>query len=402
MIPSISPLSPGTTWGPLIFVLAVSAIKDAIEDIIRWRSDSEVNNREYEVLRDGKFSKLRNKEIKVGDVVCIHRDEEAPADAVILLTSDDDGIAYVDTANLDGETNLKPYKARPETKTLSYRQLKRMSARISATVNNANLYKFQGNLEIMPNNRFEEAYAAGDDDDSDSDDETSPKPLELPGHNQAEMEPLKHKKKGSKDGVYPYYGQKLPLDEKNLLLRGARLRNTKYCYAGIVYAGLETKMQLNANSPPSKFSMTDTLLNRVVIIVFCFKILACAGCAIASTLFEAQFAPRGSLNYLPTNDSPVWRGFLSFWSYFAVFSVRSNPLLTHSFEPLGLELVPFMTPFSTLFLPQQSIFLSTNTDTLCSSSSPLHFLFSIHSRIVALNFGIDSTSFPSLVSSLLR
>lgn len=303
--------------------MAVSAIKDAIEDIIRWRSDSEVNNREYEVLRDGKFSKLRNKEIKVGDVVCIHRDEEAPADAVILATSDDDGIAYVDTANLDGETNLKPYKARPETKNLSYRQLKRLSARVSATVNNANLYKFQGNIEITPNDRFDEAYAAGDDEDSDSDDENSSKLLELPGHNTAEMKPLKSKKKH--DGsAFPYYGQKLPLDEKNLMLRGARLRNTKYCYAGIVYAGLETKMQLNANSPPSKFSMTDTLLNRVVIIVFCFKILACIGCAIASTLFESQFAPRGSRNYLPTNDSPVWRGFLSFWSYFAVFSVRST------------------------------------------------------------------------------
>lgn len=309
LIPSISPLSPGTTWGPLIFVLAVSAIKDAIEDIIRWRSDSEVNNREYEVLRDGKFVKLRNKHVQVGDIVCIHRDEEAPADCVILSTSDPDGIAYVDTANLDGETNLKPYKARPETKQLSRRQVKRVTAKISATVNNPNLYKFQGNIEITPNDRFDAAM----NDDEDNMDET-----EDAGADSVQM------KKITADGEYPFYGQKLSLDEKNLMLRGARLRNTKYCYAGVVYAGLETKMQLNANNPPSKFSMTDALLNRVVIVVFCFKILACIGCAVANTLFELQYAPRGSENYLQTDDNPVWRGFLSFWSYFAVFSVRAS------------------------------------------------------------------------------
>lgn len=321
LIPSISTLSPGTTWGPLIFVLAVSAIKDGIEDLIRWRSDSEVNNRPYEVLRDGKFAKLRNKEIRVGDVVCIHRDEEAPADAVILSTSDDDGIAYVDTANLDGETNLKPYKARNETKTFSRRLIKRLTGHISATVNNANLYKFQGNLEITPNDQFNNAWAtrnADENDDESSSDDDQAKFLELPGHD-TESEPLTNMA-GKSGPQYPFFGQKLPLDEKNLLLRGARLRNTKYCYATIVYAGSETKMQMNANSPPSKFSMTDMLINRVAITVFCFKIIACAGCAIANTLFESQFAPRGSYSYLPVSDSPVYRGFLSFWSYFAVFS----------------------------------------------------------------------------------
>lgn len=262
-------------------------MKDAIEDIIRWRSDSTVNNREYEVLREGKFVKVKNKEVVVGDIVCLHRDEEAPADAVILCTSDPDGIAYVDTANLDGETNLKAYKSRPETKTFTRKQVKRLKAKISATVNNPNLYKFQGNLEIFEDQDFAAVTS-----------------------NKGEG-----KEKGNS-----IFGRKLALDEKNLILRGARLRNTKECYAGVVYCGAETKVQLNANNPPSKFAMTEHIINRVVITIFCFKILACIGCTLANFLFERQYAPPGAWTYLPTDGSAIWRGFLTFWAYFALFS----------------------------------------------------------------------------------
>jgi magnesium-transporting ATPase (P-type) len=281
LIPSITPFNPATTWGPLIFVLAVSAVKDAIEDIGRWRSDNQVNNREVEVLRNGKFVKVRNKEVCVGDVVCVKRDEECPADAVILATSDPDGIAFVDTANLDGETNLKSYKSRPETKMLKRKELKRLSFKISATINTPNLYKFQGNIELIP-----------------------PASEEV-----AALNP-----------EYVAVGGKLALDEKNLLLRGSRLRNTKECYAGVVYAGLETKVQLNANNPPSKFAMTEKIINRVVLTIFTFKMLACAGCGLANFLFERQYAPQGASIYLPTDGSPVWRGFLTFLAYFALFS----------------------------------------------------------------------------------
>ena len=287
-------------------MLAVSAVKDAIEDIGRWRSDNQVNNREVEVLRDGKFVKIANKHVMVGDIVCVNRDEESPADAVILCTSDPDGIAYVDTANLDGETNLKPYKARPETKTLSRKMVKRLHAKVSATLNSPNLYKFQGNLELIPNDEVLEAQRRLSRDSMDVRGESGENAGVGSGGN------------GQPQFVFPK--EKLALDEKNLLLRGARLRNTKQCYAGVVYAGLETKVQLNANNPPSKFAMTERIINRVVLAIFTFKILACTGCAIANYLFERQNAAAGMNTYLATDGSAIWRGFLTFWSYFALFS----------------------------------------------------------------------------------
>jgi P-type E1-E2 ATPase len=46
-------------------------------------------------------------EIKVGDIIKVNNEEFLPADLVILSTSDSKGSCYIETKNLDGETNLK-------------------------------------------------------------------------------------------------------------------------------------------------------------------------------------------------------------------------------------------------------------------------------------------------------
>ena len=47
------------------------------------------------------------KKLEVGDVVLLRENEQVPADIVVLSTSDPDHMCYLETKNLDGETNLK-------------------------------------------------------------------------------------------------------------------------------------------------------------------------------------------------------------------------------------------------------------------------------------------------------
>ena len=44
---------------------------------------------------------------QVGDIVEVVRDGESPADLLLLASSSEDGVCYVSTMNLDGETSLK-------------------------------------------------------------------------------------------------------------------------------------------------------------------------------------------------------------------------------------------------------------------------------------------------------
>ncbi|XP_050716966.1 phospholipid-transporting ATPase IF-like [Eriocheir sinensis] len=206
-----SPVSPMTSILPLVFVVSVTAVKQAYEDWLRHREDNKVNNSPATVLRDGEVKEVRNQDIVVGDVVKVEDEEGFPCDLLLLLSSNPEAKCEVTTANLDGETNLKTFVCPGETQHLQTPEdLSDMRAVVECQLPHANLYDFKGRLDVYRGNERPDTTSLATD---------------------------------------------------NLLLRGARLRNTPWVYGLAVYTGKDTKMALNLKMTSAKFSTVEKTMN---------------------------------------------------------------------------------------------------------------------------------------------
>uniref|UniRef100_A0A8C6UFJ9 Phospholipid-transporting ATPase n=1 Tax=Neogobius melanostomus TaxID=47308 RepID=A0A8C6UFJ9_9GOBI len=87
-IPDVSPTGRWTTLVPLLFILVVAAVKEIIEDLKRHNADSIVNK----------------KECQGTTVLCLI---SCKCLSPLHPNSEPQGMCYIETSNLDGETNLK-------------------------------------------------------------------------------------------------------------------------------------------------------------------------------------------------------------------------------------------------------------------------------------------------------
>ena len=92
-----------------------------------------------------------------GDIIKIRKEEEFSCDAVIINSSNSGGYLYLDTKNLDGETNLKEKMSLEDLKEFSMNDedLRSMRGMIETTVSDANLNEWAG---IMTYNEMSEVY----------------------------------------------------------------------------------------------------------------------------------------------------------------------------------------------------------------------------------------------------
>ncbi|XP_064404646.1 probable phospholipid-transporting ATPase IA isoform X2 [Halichondria panicea] len=232
-IPGISPTGRYTTIVPLTMVLLVIAVKEIIEDMRRWRADNKVNNSKTGVLRNDMFETLHWKKLVVGDIVRVENGQFFPADLVLLSSSEPQGICYVETSNLDGETNLKIRQAHTATVgRKTERDLAVVEGLVECEGPNNRLYEFTGNINLSE--------------------------------------------------------QLEPIQADQVLLRGSQLRNTDWVAGLVIYTGHESKLLQNATSAPLKRSRMDQVTNRQVIFLVCIlvslSILSSIGMAIWNSI----------------------------------------------------------------------------------------------------------------------
>uniref|UniRef100_A0AAQ5X5R4 Phospholipid-transporting ATPase n=1 Tax=Amphiprion ocellaris TaxID=80972 RepID=A0AAQ5X5R4_AMPOC len=146
-IPDVSPTGRWTTLVPLLFILVVAAVKEIIEDLKRHNADNVVNKKECQGIENASSFILSVTEnlllylVWCGSITfsLLYCDITTSVCILSLRNSEPQGMCYIETSNLDGETNLK------------IRQGLQMTAdikEIDSLIPNRHLYEFVGNIRL--------------------------------------------------------------------------------------------------------------------------------------------------------------------------------------------------------------------------------------------------------------
>ena len=208
MIPGWSTTGNYTTIIPLSFFLSLAMAREGYDDYRRHKQDKVENLKRTRVFKPttasmGVYNDAVNGEevwadtiwydVRVGDIVRVDKDEWVPADLLLLQSTGTNGVAYLESAALDGETTLKNRLAIPTIAKhcTSATDLANLRATLTCEHPNQDLYNFQGRIEID--------------------------------------------------------GQVLPLSNHDIMYRGTILRNTPSVFGLVIFTGEESKIRMNAS-----------------------------------------------------------------------------------------------------------------------------------------------------------
>jgi magnesium-transporting ATPase (P-type) len=141
----------------------------------------------------------------------MENDQFVAADILLLSSSEPNGLCFIETAELDGETNLKIKQCLVETAAMGQRE--------------DLLWEFNGEIICEPPNNLLNKF----------------------------------------EGTLIWKNQRFPLDNEKVLLRGCVLRNTQWCYGLVIFAGKDTKLMQNSGKTKFKRTNIDKLLNFIII-----------------------------------------------------------------------------------------------------------------------------------------
>ncbi|KAI0883071.1 phospholipid-translocating P-type ATPase [Annulohypoxylon maeteangense] len=358
LIPGLSTTGSFTTLIPLLIFVSISMAKEGFDDYRRYVLDKtenlapawvldpertvEKNNKgpkgffgmklggkkpvEEEMTElqdvgrrqdDPVWSSIQWQDLRVGDVIKLQRDQSVPADIIILHATGHNGIAYIETMALDGETNLKSKQAcsllakRCDT----IENLRRCPAEVVCEDPNVDLYNFEGRVTLD--------------------------------------------------------GETRPLTTSDVVYRGSILRNTDELVGLVINTGEECKIRMNANrNVRAKAPKIQGLLNRIVILLVLVVLALTVGCMGGYYIWRNAYERHAP--YLKDATVPfahIWFGFI----------IAFNTLIPLSLY-VSLEIIKvgqfFMLDDVEMYDPETDTPMVVNTTTILENLGQVNYIFS--------------------------
>ncbi|XP_076206227.1 phospholipid-transporting ATPase VB isoform X1 [Aptenodytes patagonicus] len=271
-VPVVNAFQPEVSVIPICIIMAITAIKDAWEDFRRYKLDKEINHMGCYIYSREERAYVEKcwKDVRVGDFVQLQCNETIPADILLLYSSDQNGICHLETANLDGETNLK----------------QRQVVMGFSSQNTLFEPEFFQNTIIceMPNNDLNKFKGY----------------MEQPNH------------------------ERIGFNIESLLLRGCTIRNTEAAIGIVIYAGHETKAMLNNSGPRYKRSKIERRMNTDIFLCVGLLFVMCLVGAVGHGIWTGNFSEHPPYDVPDENGnflSPVLAGFYMFLTMIILLQV---------------------------------------------------------------------------------
>ena len=307
---------------PLSVVILVNSIKDFYEDWRRKKSDDEENNRKVEVydLDKKAFVLKKWKDIFVGNIVKIKKNEYFPADCVLISSSDRKSHnCFVETKNLDGETNLKIKKSINHF-VENCKDLSRFQGKLTTQMPNEYIYQFDAFFNFYDNifliddihdnnicnneainiikkiSNIEKDKIIKEKRRNDESQkhikslisEELDRELKNEDNINEEINIEENDENDLNCSFHTYYtkrknkkgqenenknNESIIIEQQNFLLRGCSLRQTESVICFVVYTGKNTKIMQNSPSSRAKTSSLEKRMNGQIKYIFLFQII---------------------------------------------------------------------------------------------------------------------------------
>ncbi|KAL1841892.1 hypothetical protein VTJ49DRAFT_6414 [Mycothermus thermophilus] len=363
MIPGLSTTGTYTTIGPLIFFVALSMAKEGYDDYRRYKLDKLENRSLVSVLDpertvkrapaegrrrvrsmfgrekppaddgsaqvtemeqvggagvdDARWTKVEWQDLRVGDIIRLERDENVPADIILLHATGPNGVAYIETMALDGETNLKSKQACPllAKQCASIEGMEACDGEVVSEDPNIDLYNYEGRATVN--------------------------------------------------------GETMPLTLNEIVYRGSILRNTTYAVGLVVNTGEECKIRMNANkNVRAKAPEMQYAVNRIVIMLVFFVVILSVGCTVGYIIWRGHYESRAWYLY---------RGTVTLTQIFVAFVIAYNTLIPLSLY-VSLEIVKlgqlYLLNDIEMYDPDTDTRFVANTTTILENLGQVSYVFS--------------------------